>query len=151
MNFSKFSNKINLIDDTYNANPDSVKQALITLSLVSGDQKSTAVLGDMLELGKDSPKLHEEIGKLAVKNKISKLYTFGKLASHIVKGAVKAGFSEADTMNGTREEIAKRIMEDNQSSVSWILVKGSRGMKMEKVIHKMLSLKTNYKKAEKII
>ncbi|MCP3899329.1 MAG: UDP-N-acetylmuramoyl-tripeptide--D-alanyl-D-alanine ligase, partial [Desulfobacteraceae bacterium] len=69
MNFSKFSNKINLIDDTYNANPDSVKQALITLSLVSGEQKSTAVLGDMLELGKDSPKLHEEIGKLAVKNK----------------------------------------------------------------------------------
>ncbi len=151
MNFSKFSNQINLIDDTYNANPDSVKQALITLSLVSGDQNSIAVLGDMLELGKDSPSLHEEIGKLTVKENISKLYTHGKLASHIVKGAVKAGFSKENTMNGTREEIAEKIMEGNDSSLSWILVKGSRGMKMEKVIHKMLTLKTNNKKAEKTI
>ncbi len=151
MNFSKFSNQINLIDDTYNANPDSVKQALITLSIVSGGQNSIAVLGDMLELGKDSPNLHEEIGKLAAKNEISKLYTYGKLAAHIVKGAVKAGFSKANTMNGTREEIAEKIMKDLDFSMSWILVKGSRGMKMEKVIHKMLTLKTNNKKAEKTI
>jgi UDP-N-acetylmuramoyl-tripeptide--D-alanyl-D-alanine ligase len=151
MNFSKISNKINLIDDTYNANPDSVKQALITLSLVSGKSRSIAVLGDMLELGKDAQNLHEETGKVAAKNKISRIYTYGKLASYIAKGAVKAGFSKENTMNGTREEIANKIMQENNSSTSWVLVKGSRGMKMEKVIHKMQQLKNNRKKAEKSI
>lgn len=151
MNFSKISNKINLIDDTYNANPDSVKQALITLSLVSKGQKSIAVLGDMLELGKNSPNLHEETGKLVAENKISKIYTHGKLASYIVKGAVKAGISRKNTMNGTREEIAEKIMEENNSSTSWILVKGSRGMQMEKVIQKMQKIITNNKEAEKTI
>ncbi len=151
MNFSKFSNKINLIDDTYNANPDSVKQALITLSLVSGKSNSIAALGDMLELGKDTLSLHEETGKLAAMNKISKIYTYGKLASHIIKGAVKAGFSKENTMSGTREEIAEKIMEETASTTSWVLVKGSRGMKMEKVIQRMQQLKTNNKEVNKSI
>ena len=141
MNFLTIFDKINLIDDTYNANPDSVKHAIITLSLVSGKNRSIAVLGDMLELGKDAPSLHKEIGKLAVKNKISKIYTHGKLAARIVEGAIKAGFSEKNTMNGTREEIAEKIMKETDSSTSWVLVKGSRGMEMEKVIHTMQGLK----------
>ncbi|MCD4743415.1 MAG: UDP-N-acetylmuramoyl-tripeptide--D-alanyl-D-alanine ligase [Desulfobacteraceae bacterium] len=155
MNFSKISNKINLIDDTYNANPDSVKQALITLSLVSRKNTSIAVLGDMLELGKEAANLHEETGKLAAQNNISKIYTYGKLAAHIIKGAIQAGFSEENTMNGTREEIAKKVMEETctstSSSILWVLVKGSRGMQMEKVIQKMQKLKCNNKETEKSI
>ncbi|MCK5100006.1 MAG: hypothetical protein KAR45_17990, partial [Desulfobacteraceae bacterium] len=161
MNFIKVSDKLNLIDDTYNANPDSVKQALITLSLVSGDNNSIAVLGDMLELGEDALILHEETGKVAAENKISKIYTYGKLSSNIIKGAVKAGFPEKNTMNGTREEIAEKIIKETyspsssstsssstsssstpSSSTTWVLVKGSRGMEMEKVIqeiHKLTS------------
>lgn len=159
MSFSKISNRINLIDDTYNANPDSVKQALITLSLVSGKNTSIAVLGDMLELGKDAANLHKETGRLAAQNNISKIYTYGKLAAHIIQGAVQAGFSEENTMNGTREEIAKKVIEETcaatssptPSSILWVLVKGSRGMQMEKVIQKMQRLKCNNKETEKSI
>ena len=105
----------------------------------------------MLELGKDAQNLHEETGKVAAKNKISKIYTYGTLSSYIVKGAVKAGCSKENTMNGTREEIANKIMQEDNSSTSWVLVKGSRGMKMEKVIHKMQKLKANIKKKDKSI
>ena len=153
MNLSKLSDKLNLIDDTYNANPDSVEQAIITLSLVSGKYDSIAVLGDMLELGKDAQKLHEKIGKITAENKISKLYTHGELASYIVKGAVKTGFPAENTMNGTRETIAETVFKETESSKKsspiWVLVKGSRGMKMEKVIHNIQNLIGNNKKTEK--
>jgi UDP-N-acetylmuramoyl-tripeptide--D-alanyl-D-alanine ligase len=140
MNFIEFSTKLNLIDDTYNANPDSVEQALITLSLVAKDSTSIAVLGDMLELGENAQHLHEKIGECATENRISKLYTYGELSSHIIKGAVKAGFPKKNAMNTTRENIAELIMGKNDSSTVWVLVKGSRGMQMEKVIEKMREL-----------
>ncbi len=141
MNPIKISDNVNLFDDTYNANPESVKQALITLSLVSKHNTSIAVLGDMLELGKDAPYLHEEIGWFAAQNKISKIFTHGNLASFIVKGAVNAGFPIENTMNNTKEKIAQQIIKEielsTHSSPLWVLVKGSRGMKMEKIIYTM--------------
>ena len=148
MNFIKLSNKINLIDDTYNANPGSVEQALITLSHVAGKNTSIAVLGDMLELGIDAEKLHRRTGKIAAENKISKIYTYGDLAANITKGAVNTGFLKQDTMSGTREEIAESIIKKFGSTISWILVKGSRGMRMEKVIQKMQQLVNNNNKAD---
>lgn len=151
MNFLKISDNINLIDDTYNANPDSVKQALITLSLVAGKNNSIAVLGDMLELGEKSAFLHEKTGMVVGENKISKIYTYGELSSHMVKGALKAGVTKENTMNGTREEIAEKILQETASTPSWVLVKGSRGMQMEKVIEKMQQLIANNKEANNSI
>ncbi|MCK5312391.1 MAG: UDP-N-acetylmuramoyl-tripeptide--D-alanyl-D-alanine ligase [Desulfobacteraceae bacterium] len=152
MNFIKLSNKLTLIDDTYNANPDSVKQALITLSLVAGKNNSIAVLGDMLELGDDAAGLHEETGKLISENQITKLYTYGELSAHTIKGAVKAGFPKENAMNGTREEIAEKVMKDVASAdSSLVLVKGSRGMEMETVIDKIQKIKNNNKETEKSI
>ncbi len=148
MSLAEFSDTINLIDDTYNANPDSVKQALITLSIVAEKNRSIAVLGDMLELGKDAENLHQETGRFAAERKISRLYTFGKLGAHIVKGAVKAGLPEKYTMNGTKKEIAEKVMNQGSTCVSWVLVKGSRGMEMEKVIHEMQKLKTDGRKGK---
>jgi len=150
MNFIKFSDKLDLIDDTYNANPDSVKQSIKTLALMAKKDNSIAVLGDMLELGKDSINLHKEIGMLAIENQISKLYTHGELSSHIVKEAVNHGFPENNTMNGTKKEIAEKIMKDVDSfNNSWVLVKGSRGMEMEKVIQAMENIRNNNQEMEK--
>jgi UDP-N-acetylmuramoyl-tripeptide--D-alanyl-D-alanine ligase len=149
MNLLKISNNINLIDDTYNANPESVKQAIITLSHVAGKDNSIAVLGDMLELGENSALLHEKTGKVAAENKISKIYVYGELASHIIKGALKSGFPTENTMHGTREEIAEKVMKETVNKTSWVLVKGSRGMKMELVIQKMHQLMANNKEVNK--
>jgi len=129
-------NNTTLIDDTYNANPGSVKAALETLSMVAGTAATVAVLGDMLELGERSPELHREIGKIAACSGISRLYVHGAMASHLIDGAVGAGFPVAMAMAGSRKEIAAAVMENTPEN-AWILVKGSRGMQLEKIIKEL--------------
>jgi len=127
-----------LIDDTYNANPGSVKAALETLSMVSGSAGTVAILGDMLELGERSPELHREIGRIAAGSGISRLYVYGAMASHLIEGAVGAGFPVAMAMAGSRKEIAAAVMENTPEN-AWILVKGSRGMQLEKIVKELES------------
>lgn len=136
MNIYRLSDTINIIDDTYNANPDSVTQALKTLQAVSGGKDSIAVLGDMLELGEESDRLHRQIGQKAALLKISKLYLFGSQAKHTIKGAIENGFSTDDIFLGTKKEIAQKVFECIGSD-TWILIKGSRGMAMETVIQEL--------------
>ncbi|MFO7883555.1 MAG: UDP-N-acetylmuramoyl-L-alanyl-D-glutamate--2,6-diaminopimelate ligase [Desulfobacteraceae bacterium] len=124
---------LNIINDTYNANPDSVKAALLTLKMISKDRPSLAALGDMLELGEKSQALHREIGQKAAQAGISRLYGYGPLAVHLIAGAIDAGMPTDRTMTGTREEIAEDILK-NLSDNAWLLLKGSRGMKMEKIL-----------------
>ncbi len=125
---------IHIIDDTYNANPASVTQALNTLSSVSKGKNSIAVLGDMLELGEKASFLHKQIGKDAALLGINKLYLFGSLVKHTIKGAIENGFSTENIFHGIKEQIAQHILE-NLDSETWILVKGSRGMSMETVVN----------------
>ena len=125
----------NIIDDTYNANPGSVKAALNTIKTMgTKSEYRIVVLGDMLELGPRSEELHFDIGIAAAKSCISMLYTHGKMANTIIKGALAGGMSKRRTMHGTKQNIARHILE-NTDKGAWILVKGSRGMKMETVIH----------------
>ena len=125
----------NIIDDTYNANPGSVKAALDTIkNLDCRTDYRVAVLGDMLELGGISEKLHFDIGMAAAKSRVSMLYTHGKMADTIIKGALAGGISKRHTMSGTKQDIAEHILE-NTDKGALILVKGSRGMKMETIIH----------------
>jgi len=136
MNIYRLSDSINIIDDTYNANPASVTQALNTLRSVSGAENSIAVLGDMLELGKESDSLHRQIGQKAALLKICSLYVFGTQVKHIIKGAVENGFPAENIFHGTKNKIVQKVqkMLENTDSSTWILVKGSRGMAMETVI-----------------
>ena len=84
---SKWLNGCTLIDDTYNANPDSVKNSI---DLLSNYKKNTVlVLGDMLELGKHKKRLHKEVGKYAKEKGIKALIGYGKLAEEMVKGYEK--------------------------------------------------------------
>jgi len=133
MNIYKLSESINIIDDTYNANPASVTAALITLKSMSKDKKNIAVLGDMLELGEESDRLHWQIGKKAALLGINKLFVFGPQGRHTIKGALEHQFPSNNIYHETKDKIAQKVLE-NINSDTWLLVKGSRGMAMETVI-----------------
>jgi MurE/MurF fusion protein len=129
-----------LIDDTYNANPASVTQALNTLAdQAKKTQKdkscqTVAILGDMLELGDDGEQLHKEVGKTAADLGINRLYLFGPLSMHTCRGALEAGMPADRVVHGTKKQIVEHVLAHTLPG-DWVLVKGSRGMAMETIIH----------------
>ncbi|WP_022664411.1 UDP-N-acetylmuramoyl-L-alanyl-D-glutamate--2,6-diaminopimelate ligase [Desulfospira joergensenii] len=132
----RLTNGIHLIDDSYNANPASMTQALKILADQAREKTAIAVLGDMLELGEDSGALHYEIGKTAAGLSISRLFLFGPQSRFILKGALENGFPEEHLFHGSKEEISQKVL-THAAKDDWILVKGSRGMAMETVIARM--------------
>jgi len=141
MNIYRLSDSINLINDTYNANPASVTQALNTLHTVSKAKNNIAVLGDMLELGKESARLHWQIGQKAAQLGIGKLYVYGSQVNYLIDGALENGFLKDNIFHGTKEKIAQKVLETSDTQ-TWVLVKGSRGMAMENVIQELQKLLT---------
>ena len=115
-----------LIDDSYNANPDSTKKSIDLLS--NYNKKTVLLLGDMLELGRYKNKLHKEVGEYAKSKGISKLIAFGNLTRHSIDGFGKNGIFFND------ETKLKNFLRKNITSKDVILIKGSRGMKMERFI-----------------
>jgi UDP-N-acetylmuramoyl-tripeptide--D-alanyl-D-alanine ligase len=116
-----------LIDDTYNANPDSARKSIDLLSNYSN--KTYMILGDMLELGRYKKKLHKEIGQYAKIKGIDIFIGFGELAKNAVDGFGNDGLffkEELDLKNYLKQNISKKDV---------ILIKGSRGMKMERFIN----------------
>jgi len=126
---------IKVIDDTYNASPDSMKAALGVLVATKGMRK-VAILGDMLELGEQSYLYHEQIGECAAQNNIDLLITVGDAAKHI--------HEKASSLMGENKTIyyasRKKLESDIKKLITpgdVILVKGSRGMAMENVVKKI--------------
>jgi UDP-N-acetylmuramoyl-tripeptide--D-alanyl-D-alanine ligase len=120
---------IRIIDDTYNASPASVRAALDVMAADQTARRRIAVLGDMLELGPAAPVLHREIGQYAARHGVDYLFTFGELAREFGNGFT-AGHCEA-----FQEKTA--LISRLQTFVAagdLILVKGSRGMKMEEIV-----------------
>lgn len=136
MHLYPLSDFISIIDDTYNANPDSMTKALATLQALSRGKNSIAILGDMLELGQESERLHRQIGHKTAQTDLSKLFLFGSQVKQIIKGAVEKGFLQSNIFHGTKDQIVQKVLEKTDTA-TWILVKGSRGMNMETVIHKL--------------
>lgn len=122
-----------VIDDTYNANPNSMIHAIETLASLRKEGRGIAVLGDMFELGDDGPLLHEKIGAFCANAGLTKLFIAGKYAHAVKKGAASSGMRESEIMTGTKPEIIERLI-PILSGTDWILVKGSRAMKMESVV-----------------
>jgi UDP-N-acetylmuramoyl-tripeptide--D-alanyl-D-alanine ligase len=115
-----------LIDDTYNANPSSMRAALGVLAQAAG--KRIFVMGDMGELGADAPRLHAEIGTAARQAGIQRLLALGELSREAVRefGTGAQHFADAESLC---EELNKEL-----STGTTVLVKGSRFMKMERVV-----------------
>jgi UDP-N-acetylmuramoyl-tripeptide--D-alanyl-D-alanine ligase len=122
-----------LIDDSYNANPASVKEALRTLKELKGAGRGIAVLGDMLELGERAGELHEETGRTVADTGVDALFLKGAFARQVASGAMERGFpAEQIFFSGHPGEIAAHL-KTRLGDGDWVLVKGSRRMRMEEV------------------
>ncbi len=121
-----------ILDDTYNANPESVKAALEILSCAYAPR--VAVFGDMLELGEHSNEEHEEAGRLAAESGVDRLFATGLWADKVISGAIKAGMNEENAVAlSNKEAIIERLNNELSGSES-VLVKGSRGAAMEEIV-----------------
>lgn len=128
-----------IIDDTYNSNPDALKVAVDLLSdmknIITG--RKIAVLGDMLELGEESEKLHEEIGKYIFDKKdIDYVLTIGEDTKHIFNYLQKNLFKNSYHFE-TKDELI-RYLKSILESDSLILVKGSQGARMEFIVRAIM-------------
>ena len=132
MELLELSGDIVVLEDSYNANPLSVHAALDALHDLGSSGRRIAVLADMLELGVTAPELHHQIGKIAAK-RVDWLFTYGSLAEKIAQGAIDAGLPPARVFVArNHDELIARLLELLQPG-DRVLVKGSRGMRMEKV------------------
>lgn len=122
---------LTIVNDAYNASPASMRVAIKTMSEVYGG-RLIAVLGDMLELGDISERVHKEIGAELVENKFDTLITLGELGKFIAQGAREAGLENVYSFD-THEAAAKKILEFVHSGDT-ILFKASHVMHMEKII-----------------
>ncbi len=128
-----------LIIDTYNANPASVREAVKTLHGLRGSGAAIAILGDMLELGEQSEALHREIGTLVAEAKIDHLFLKGSLTKALADGAVRHGFpADRITCFEDPEEIVSALRSRLKRG-DWVLIKGSRKMKMEMVAANLIA------------
>ncbi len=124
--------EVTLLDDTYNANPQSVAAALSTLATHGRRGRTIAVLGDMLELGSAAEALHADVGRAVAERAIDVLVAVGTLSAHTAGSAAEAGVGETlrvQDANGAAQCVAKIVRAGDT-----VLVKGSRGMRMERVV-----------------
>ena len=137
----KKQGRIKVIDDTYNACPESMKSALNTLMSTDVEEggRRVAVLGDMFELGKESPAAHLEVGRYAVEKKPDLLIAVGKDAEYIAQGAEPLGDGHVLRYE-TREDLEKEVHEIIRPGDT-VLVKASRSMEMEKTVKEILKEK----------
>lgn len=127
-----------IIDDTYNASPDSMREALEILRRMPHHSK-VAVLGDMLELGEQSQAAHQQIGALVAELKPTQLVTAGKLGMVIAETAKASGLSSEQVHSFATSSEAADYLRDALIPESAILVKGSQGVRMEKVSKELLA------------
>lgn len=126
--------RLKIINDAYNANPASVKAALQTLVELAGERRTVALLGNMLELGPRTVSGHREVGETAARLGLDYLVTVGNLAAAAAEGAVSAGLAAQRVFHCDDNPRAIRVLEDLLQDGDVVLVKGSRGMKMEQIV-----------------
>ncbi len=123
---------VQVIEDCYNASPDSMRAALQTLGKLPVHRRY-AVLGAMLELGDYAKEAHTQVGKMAAENGIDGVLAYGADAAYIVEAAKQAGLENARLFD-TKEALAQSLTQQVQPG-DGVLFKGSRGMHLEDVMH----------------
>jgi UDP-N-acetylmuramoyl-tripeptide--D-alanyl-D-alanine ligase len=128
---------VGIINDAYNANPASMQAALKTLAEIPSRGRKIAVLGDMFELGRHTVREHRELGKAASKAKLHHLYLLGAQADAVRLGALSSGMpGEKITVGKDHADIAAKLRAAAGAG-DWLLIKGSRGMTMEKILREL--------------
>lgn len=137
LEFKKSRFGATIIDDSYNASPDSMKAALQVLSELGKGKKKAAILGDMLELGDYAAAAHEDVGRFAAE-RTNILICIGNHAEDLARGAVKGGLDSSFIYTFSNKKEAISCLEELVGNCDIILVKASRGMRMEELIDSLI-------------
>ncbi|MDQ4007071.1 MAG: UDP-N-acetylmuramoyl-tripeptide--D-alanyl-D-alanine ligase, partial [Actinomycetota bacterium] len=130
---------VTVINDAYNANPDSMRAALKTLAAVGGGRRRTvAVLGEMLELGETAQAEHDSLGRLAVRLGVSRLVAVGDGARAIHLGATQEGSWDGESVFVPDVAAALEFLAGDLGAGDVVLVKASRGAGLERVAAALL-------------
>lgn len=124
--------RISIVDDSYNANPDSMRSSIDSLAELPG--RKICILGDMLEMGEDAPKMHYDLGRYAAKKGMDSVLCCGELSRETARGAGETG-RHFDTV----EELIADLPETIQTG-DRVLVKASRGMHFERIAEALKEL-----------
>jgi UDP-N-acetylmuramoyl-tripeptide--D-alanyl-D-alanine ligase len=140
MEIYRLKNGAFIINDTYNANPASFREALKTLKDLKGNHSSMVVMGDMLELGDCAEELHEGIGSLMADTEVGAIFLRGRLSPATAAGALKRNMSkDRIVFFETSDEVVPHLASSVKEG-DWILVKGSRQTKMEDIVQKIIEV-----------
>jgi UDP-N-acetylmuramoyl-tripeptide--D-alanyl-D-alanine ligase len=126
-----------VINDTYNANPQSMELALRSLASLRGSSRGVAVLGDMGELGPEAPAAHRAAGSLAAALGVDHLYAVGERAALMADGARAAGLAPDRIHAYADWEPAADALARGLRPGDRVLVKGSRSMRMERIVERI--------------
>ena len=129
--------KIGIINDAYNANPASMEAAVKTLAGIECRGERSAILGDMFELGRQSRRQHLQLGKQVARAGIDRLYLLGAQAEQVRRGALLGGMAAERVVVGKDHAEVANLLRSHVGKGDWLLFKGSRGMKMEKVLDRL--------------
>ena len=122
-----------IVNDAYNANPTAMKVAIQALSEYTGYERKWVVLGDMLELGEQELTMHADVGTFAAQQGMDIVLGFGPRSQALVEAAQRAKASIVAKHFATKDELSAFVLKEIKSN-DIVLVKGSRGMKMEEVV-----------------
>ena len=130
-----------IIDDTYNSSPQSAMAALDVVKMIPlpFEARKFVVLGDMLELGSYSEEGHRLVGKYVVKSNINKLIVTGERARDIARGAKEAGMKRDNIFHFDNPETTGKFVQKRIKKGDIILIKGSQGARMEKVVKEIMA------------
>ena len=129
--------EIKIINDSYNSNPLSMKQAIEALRDVTTNGRKILIAGDMLQLGNLSGRFHHLVGRQAAESGIDLLVAVGRLAEHVARGAQEAGMSQKKIKLCNLTKDACSTVPGLIRRGDTVLVKGSRAMKMEQIVEKL--------------
>ena len=128
-----------IINDAYNANPDSMRASLAMFSALEVKHKRYAVLGDMGELGDFAQACHESVGRFAATQKIDRLICVGELARFIAEGARAAGLPAERILSVATRGEALNELETHLEAGDAVLVKASHSMELERIVRGLLA------------
>lgn len=128
-----------LIDDTYNANYDSMKASVELLGRVQNARR-IAILGDMLELGEYSRNLHEQLAEVIVKNHIDILVTIGQYSNYIHQRVQQLGMDVDNCYHFRSEKDSYFLLKDLLKEGDFVLIKGSHGLELVNIVNYLMSL-----------
>jgi UDP-N-acetylmuramoyl-tripeptide--D-alanyl-D-alanine ligase len=131
--------RLTLVDDSYNANPESVRAAIDTLASMRGHRRRVLVLGDMAELGERAGDLHHEVGASAARDEIDLLVLVGALSRATAAGALEAGMPRGRVVHCADLDEAARIVPPLLCGGDVVLLKASRASQLDLLAQAILA------------